>query len=124
MALAKTITYLSAVVLILAIGLNFNGNAIQILVVCLCLMVIVGLLRMVQWARYIANAILSISVLIAFVALQPISGRPDIHFMENFSGEMPSNFLLWLAIVAFSIVFIWPIYIFSNNKEKFRGESW
>ena len=124
LAVARTISYLVAITWISIVCLNFEKNIMLITIFSLSSMLILGLNKMVYWARYIANILFSFTTLFVFFALMPISGRPEIHFFEVLFGKMPNNIILWIAIIIFSIIVLWPLYIFSNNKSKFRDEAW
>jgi hypothetical protein len=54
----------------------------------------------------------------------PISGRPDLHFLEELFGFMPDILILWLAIVGTSAALLAPIGLMSLHRSHFRRAWW
>ena len=122
MILAKVITFLSALFLISIAG--FGQNVIQIIILILCFMLIIGLFKMVFWARYLSNLILCFSALMASAFLIPLPSESYPFIYEVIFGGMPNTILLWFITMVTSLVFLWPICIFSQNTTKFKGKFW
>jgi hypothetical protein len=83
-----------------------------------------GLARRVDWARNLSTVVLFFLVFVVFGNLMPISGRPNLHFLEELFGFMPDILVLWLAIVAASAALLAPIAIMSLHQSYFRRGWW
>lgn len=88
------------------------------------LIAVAGLVRRVSWARKLTSVLLFLAILFVFANLMPVSGRPGPHFLEFWFGGMPPIEILWIAIVFFAIVLLWPVYVLSKYRTFFRSSRW